>query len=601
MKRIAIIVYSTLIFFSTEMISQSNCSMLTGVNPYFNEYWSGEFPFSNLMMQSQFKWNVLDRDWPEIDEWSSTLYHDSLVKDPNGYPIGIPQYFRSQDESQTTRTWLILDAKGPFPKGIYTVLYDGEGTIDIIGSFIRRFIENRPGFIQFEVDYTSFDQGGLGLEILRSDKLNHVRNIRVLLPNTSESDATYPFNPAFINQIKPFSCVRFLNWPGINNSKDSLWVDRKNPNYFNQSSTGDGGLAWEHMIKLCNFTKKDMWLCIPHKATEDYVYQLALLMKGSLRKESKIYLEYSNEVWNDIFDQHHWVRDNSPYSNAPFAHKYAYLANRAFKQFMRGMGSDSNRVVRVIAGQHYNPWIAGEAIAHVKELGGRVDAVSCASYFAPSNPTGQLSVTQIASMTKQEIQARAKPFIIDHKEIAVFYGIQLLMYESGPHMTRDQWGQNPPFEQALCEFHTSAQMGEIYRDWLKFLRDTAGVKLHNILGLQDDLCTFGHISDTWATTPTVKLQAVLDFACSEPVSNSEIETRNEDFSLYPNPSSGVLNLNFLIVPSRVEILDVFGNIWYSEQVSSNNVKVDMRNLPTGMYIVRAKLGGRLLVKKFLKI
>jgi hypothetical protein len=127
------------------------------------------------------------------------------------------------------------------------------------------------------------------------------------------------------------------------------------------------------------------------------------------------------------------------------------------------------------------------------------------------------------------------------------------------------------------------------------------VKLHNILGLQDDLCTFGHISDTWATTPTVKLQAVLDFACSEPVSNSEIETRNEDFSLYPNPSSGVLNLNFLIVPSRVEILDVFGNIWYSEQVSSNNVKVDMSDFPTGMYIARAKMEGRLSVKKFLKI
>ncbi|MBK8721429.1 MAG: hypothetical protein IPL95_03900 [Saprospiraceae bacterium] len=60
MKTIAQVILIT-IFSLQNMIAQTDCPMRMGVNLYFNEYWSGEFPFADLMLQSASKWNVLDQ------------------------------------------------------------------------------------------------------------------------------------------------------------------------------------------------------------------------------------------------------------------------------------------------------------------------------------------------------------------------------------------------------------------------------------------------------------------------------------------------------------------------------------------------------------
>ena len=114
MKTIAQVILIT-IFSLQNMIAQTDCPMRMGVNLYFNEYWSGEFPFADLMLQSASKWNVLDQGNPEQDEWGSVLYHDSLSKDANGYPLEIPQNFKSQDEPQIARKFVLLDANGSYP------------------------------------------------------------------------------------------------------------------------------------------------------------------------------------------------------------------------------------------------------------------------------------------------------------------------------------------------------------------------------------------------------------------------------------------------------------------------------------------------------
>jgi hypothetical protein len=44
------------------------------------------------------------------------------------------------------------------------------------------------------------------------------------------------------------------------------------------------------------------WFCIPFKADDDYVRKYAEYLKTNLREDIKIYVEYSNEVWNGFFD-----------------------------------------------------------------------------------------------------------------------------------------------------------------------------------------------------------------------------------------------------------------------------------------------------------
>jgi len=56
------------------------------------------------------------------------------------------------------------------------------------------------------------------------------------------------------------------------------------------------------MALLCNAVDADMYVCVPFLATDAYVDSLANLLKNMLEPERKIYVEYSNELWNGAAD-----------------------------------------------------------------------------------------------------------------------------------------------------------------------------------------------------------------------------------------------------------------------------------------------------------
>ena len=57
------------------------------------------------------------------------------------------------------------------------------------------------------------------------------------------------------------------------------------------------------MIQLANQVHSNLWVNVPFHATDDYVRQLATLLKNTLDPSLSIYLEFSNEVWNTAFEQ----------------------------------------------------------------------------------------------------------------------------------------------------------------------------------------------------------------------------------------------------------------------------------------------------------
>ena len=81
-------------------------------------------------------------------------------------------------------------------------------------------------------------------------------------------------------------------------------------------SSAQMGAAWEYAVRLANETNTDMWICVPVAATDDYIAKLAQLIRyGSdgtnpytspeanpvwapLNPGLKVYVEFSNEVWN---------------------------------------------------------------------------------------------------------------------------------------------------------------------------------------------------------------------------------------------------------------------------------------------------------------
>ena len=85
-----------------------------------------------------------------------------------------------------------------------------------------------------------------------------------------------------------------------NGSEIRTWDDRPKPD---DATFSKKGVALEVMIDLCNRQQADAWFCMPHLADDDYVRNFARTVKEQLDPSRKVYVEYSNEVWNSQFPQ----------------------------------------------------------------------------------------------------------------------------------------------------------------------------------------------------------------------------------------------------------------------------------------------------------
>lgn len=129
-----------------------------------------------------------------------------------------------------------------------------------------------------------------------------LQNISILQPGynlSSQSDVTM----LILAHISRFSIIRFMEWTETNNNDVVNWNDTTPlswPQYTPPRRT-----PWETIPFIINQLNQstDIWINIPVSASDDYILTLAQLMLKQLRSDSNIYIEYSNEVWNDHFSQ----------------------------------------------------------------------------------------------------------------------------------------------------------------------------------------------------------------------------------------------------------------------------------------------------------
>lgn len=154
-----------------------------------------------------------------------------------------------------------------------------------------------------------------------------VRDLQVW--RTSCSDPAAVFHPDFLRNIAGrCSTLRFLDFASINDATIVNWTDRV-PMSWPQWAGGllpYPGAPWEAAIAMANAIGADVWVQVPLTANDAYVVALAELlqvrgcvmivsinetpqngrgMQSNLASNATIYTEFSNEVWNDGFEQEH--------------------------------------------------------------------------------------------------------------------------------------------------------------------------------------------------------------------------------------------------------------------------------------------------------
>ena len=399
---------------------------------------------------------------------------EPLDLDEQGYARSLPR-----DESGTPASLglILLDGVGSAaPPARYVVLYEGEGTMQGMVNVGSKTVQSEPGRLLVE---TTRD-GALHLKITATDPRgtgDYIRNIRVV---REDHLAAYQqgrmFNPAFLDKLRGFHVIRFMDWMGTNRLFRSDGTQLHYSSGWDPLSTGElqwegrprlddarwvEGVPVEAMVQLANEIDADPWFTMPINASDDYVRGFAQYVRQHLEPGLKVHVELSNEVWNWSFPQAAYAKKSAEKEFGPDAKwlewygkrsaEVGAIWNEVFGEPATGTG-DPGRVIVVFGTQFAWQGLESYGLETTRWKDAEGNAIRAADYFdqyavAPyytggmeepknvdtvigwwSEPDGGFQ--RALDTLKQSIEEKNRPRFAYHGEVARRYGLEMVTYEA---------------------------------------------------------------------------------------------------------------------------------------------------------------------------
>jgi hypothetical protein len=498
------IVLSGLILTVASAATTYNAQSPLGVGLEGIAYWSSEQPFINVFASAGGWITHSNSIWDTGEEKYLNL-------DANGWPITLtavnessPQQFNSV--GVLAQRTFPGTPNGYYPAGTYIVLYEGQGTLSYHGDAI--LVSRVPGYDTLNVAHAT--GAGIDIRITATDPNhtgNYIRNIQVVQAgNLAAFRAGQIFNPRFLSVVRNFRALRFKDWLSIDNTTLSSWANR--PLQTNAFWGTTNGVPIEVAVQLANTISADAWLNVPATADTDYVTQMATLVHGLLGSSQKVYIEFSNEVWNSIYPQYTYAinQGHSTFASGlgpPFDYNrnwYGMRVAQTCDTWKSVWGSDAGRVICVLAAQAASTYTATESLtcpfwkAGAPCSGHGIGAVAIAPYFAFSVPsawaTPQLDqgLNQLfASFTSQNDSSipaggalgPASSNEVEYANMLAPYKLPLLAYESGQSLESFPHGvtsnnTNTPLTNLYIAANRDPRMGAAYTTYFQQWKRNGG-------------------------------------------------------------------------------------------------------------------------------
>jgi hypothetical protein len=313
--------------------------------------------------------------------------------------------------------------------------------------------------------------------------------------------AQNPWKPALLGDLGPYRVLRFADWNLIDEADNpqATWNMRSR-----KTERPSEPVAYEWQIDLCNRTKKDYWVNIPHAANGDYVRQLAELIHDQLDPSLRVYVEWSNELWNGGLPQRAYAQAaaaNLGLSGGDGAIAYqVYQSVRTFEAFTVVFGGGP-QIVRVLSGQADSAETCQtqlQALADpmINPNGTQPDVYAIAPYFA--------------GRSSAELQAdipRAAQGVSDNRQCASAAGLPVVAYAGG--------ADSSAAGADCATLQQDPALRTVYSDYLDALNDAA---------LRGPFAHYTHSGPCWGLKASVgdtrdaapKYQAIVDWAAAHP-------------------------------------------------------------------------------------
>ncbi len=465
-----------------------------GMNLDFFAPWSTQIGFVDAFMVS--------RPFIAVETGSYSWDMDvEIPSDINGYPLEVP--FTVDGVEYYVASHVFTDIQGNYPAGNYTLILNGTGYFSVSGDCEEEVFES-PGVYTINVTPSNT---GLWMEIFESSEGDYINQIQLILPGYLDSKETNPYHPFYsplIEGLEGFTVIRTMNAVQVNEhrpdppiidpaSVDALhtWENRVKLGFQSQAEN-ERGMAWEHAVDLVNQVEgADIWVNVPHAADEGYVRSLARLVSERLDADRKVYVEWSNEVWNPSpgFSQYLWYEERGALEGLTDSQFYVQGLIEIHDVFVEEIGED--RVVRVLNSQLDYFERSEELLGHMLDPeinpdGRKVEAFAVGAYFGLTRvqPGDSPTVEELLVHAGNDINVTIIPSLIETRRILEDYNklvnasAEVVAYEGGQHLTPMDMNFGYIFDDDIMEpFITANQdptMYDLFTDWLNGWFDNGG-------------------------------------------------------------------------------------------------------------------------------
>lgn len=437
------------------------------------------------LMKGLAEWNYY------TEQGEVVLRPDQLNLDAKGWVTDLPVI-----NGQATSIYANVFYGSILPKTQFILEWSGEGSLEVGQPYT--VIGPHKILVEFVPDYTD-DQGkpkqdGITVIINSTDPNhtgNHVRDIKLYdVQDTDLIAAGEHFNPDWFDRVDDFRVLRTHDWQNTNFPKQVDWSRNvETADQATWASDGHSTMPYELLVEMANQTRSDLWINIPHTASDQYMREAASYVKAHLDPGLKLMVEFSNEYWTTIFDQNAYFVDGGvrAFGNAEFATgqfygtRAAHMADIFTAEF--GKNSDVLRPTLTVDNAMFN---TGEAeamlTAPASVAQGGVKPVTRG--FDVIATDGYLSWYALDPSTAAMIKGwmkdadggfgKARDFLIHQldtellpswqkgKVLADKFGLNFMVYEGGALLLNDVPNSDPLLTDFATRFSTSVQMKQVY-------------------------------------------------------------------------------------------------------------------------------------------
>lgn len=346
--------------------------------------------------------------------------------------------------------------------------WEGKATVRALGVTVKNVRVNSNS-----LSFTFVPQGVTGA-ILQVSKLDPQAPFRKADCREKDADPNALFEPTFLAEAKKYNTLRFMKWqPAVESNAAVTWAARTTP--ASGVVRGPDSIPVEYMVQLANETKTNPWFCMPWNADDDYIRKFATYVRDNLDPTLTAHVETSNEVWNWVYpvtkqaSTEGLAKNLSTDAGVAMLLRYAERTGEVMDIWTDVFAGKSNRLVRVLASQNL-AWGMRQQLKF-RNTATKVDAVAIAPYFFSNMKAGELASTGVDKYFNTNVVTMIDNAMLataDTQKLAKEYGLRMLAYEAGQHLTSasdlDQLGK----------VQRDPRMGQAYTRYLNRWRDQFG-------------------------------------------------------------------------------------------------------------------------------